>query len=214
MGRLGHPSIQEDAISALSKYGRAAVSALGKYLSVGGKDVASKIAAIEVLARIGAPEAAPILISELDRGLGELDTAVIDALDRIRSARGDIRLPERDVERKTLSLVQKYCRTFVDFQELEAGDKSAERKRRLQRDLEILLADIFKLLGLTYPQDDIRKAWQHLKTESRNSVAYAVELLDNTLKKEMKEAILPLVEDLTPPERMRRIHKILSDFSE
>jgi HEAT repeat protein len=212
--KLGHPSVQEDAISALHKYGRSAIGALGEYLTVGGRDAASKRAAVEVLARIGLPEVVPILMRELERESGELDTAVIDALDRIRSARTDIRLPEREVERKTLSLIQKYCRTYIDLQELEAGDRSAERKRLLKRDLEALLADIFKLLGLSYPQEDIRKAWQNLKTESRNSVAYAVELLDNTLKNEMKDVILPLVEDLTPLERLRRIHKILSDLSE
>jgi ATP/ADP translocase len=212
--KLGHPSIQEDAINALHKYGRSAVSALGKYLTAGGRDATSKRAAVEVLARIGTPEVVPILMRELERGSEELDTAVIDALDRVRSARVDIRLSEREVERKTLSLIQKYCRTFVDLQEIEAGEKSAERRRLLERNLETLLADIFKLMGLSYPHEDIRKAWQNLKSESRNSVAYAVELLDNTLKKEMKEVILPLVEDLTPPERLRRFQKILSDFSD
>jgi HEAT repeat protein len=210
--KLSHPLTQEDAISALHKYGRSAISALEKYLIVGGGDATSRRAVVEVLARIGTPEVVGILTRELEREAGELDTAVIDALDRIRSVKADIRFPEREVERKTLLLIQKYCRTFVDLQELETGDKGAERRRRMERNLETLFADIFRLLGLSYPHEDILKAWQNLKSESRNSVAYAVELLDNTLKKEMKEVILPLVEDLTPPERLRRIQKILATF--
>ena len=210
--KLSHPLTQEDAISALHKYGRSAISALEKYLIVGGGDATSRRAVVEVLARIGTPEVVGILTRELEREAGELDTAVIDALDRIRSVKADIRFPEREVERKTLLLIQKYCRTFVDLQELETGDKGAERRRRMERNLETLFADIFRLLGLSYPHEDILKAWQNIKSESRNSVAYAVELLDNTLKKEMKEVILPLVEDMTPQERLRRIQKILATF--
>ncbi|MDH4271265.1 MAG: hypothetical protein OEW18_04740, partial [Candidatus Aminicenantes bacterium] len=146
------------------------------------------------------------------RGAGELDTAIIGALDRLRSFNAEVRLPERNVERKTLALVQEYCRTFVDLHDLETGDESAERRREMERNLETLFADIFKLLGLAYPHEDISKAWQNLKSGSRNSIAYAVELLDNTLKKEMKDVILPLVEDLTLPERVQRFQKILRSF--
>jgi len=39
-----------------------------------------------------------------------------------------------------------------------------------------------------------------------------VELLDNTLKKELKDVILPLVEDMTPAERVQRMQKILRTF--
>ncbi len=141
-----------------------------------------------------------------------MDAAIIDALDRLRSLKAEVRLPERDVERKTLALVQEYCRTFLELQGLETGDQSAEQRRQMERTLEALFADIFKLLGLAYPHEDISQAWQNLKSGSGNSIAYAVELLDNTLKKEMKDVILPLVEEMTPSERVQRLQKILRTF--
>ena len=210
--RLGHPSIREDAMTALQKYGPSAVGALERSLAAGSGDTASRRAMVDVLARIGSPEAVGILITELGRGAGTLDAAIIDALDRLRSLQGEIRLPERDIERKTLALVQEYCRTFLDLQGPEAGDWSVERRHQMERTLETELADIFKLLGLAYPHEDISKAWQNLKSGSRTSVAYAVELLDNTLKKELKDVILPLVEDMTPAERVQRMQKILRTF--
>jgi len=210
--RLGHPSIREDAMTALQKYGPAAVGALEKSLAAGSGDTASRRAVVGVLARIGTPEAVGILIAELGREAGALDAAIIDALDRLRSLQGEVRLPERDIERKTLALVQEYCRTFLDLQGPEAGDWSVERRHQMERTLETELADIFKLLGLAYPHEDISNAWQNLKSGSRTSVAYAVELLDNTLKKELKDVILPLVEDMTPAERVQRLQKILRTF--
>jgi hypothetical protein len=210
--RLGHPSIREDAVGALQKYGRSAVDALEEHLAAGGGDVASRRAAVEVLARIGTPDAVGILTRELGRGAGELDAAIIDALDRLRSLKAEVRLPERDVERKTLALVQEYCRTFLELQGLETGDQTTGQRLQMERTLETLFADIFKLLGLAYPHKDISQAWQNLKSGSRTSVAYAVELLDNTLRKEMKDVILPLVEEMTPPERVQKFQKILRTF--
>ncbi|MDH4270516.1 MAG: MFS transporter, partial [Candidatus Aminicenantes bacterium] len=64
--RLSHPSIQEDATGALQKYGRSAVGPLEKYLAAGGGDAGSRRAAVEVLARIGTPDAVGILTRELE----------------------------------------------------------------------------------------------------------------------------------------------------
>ena len=74
--------------------------------------------------------------------------------------------------------------------------------------------NIFKLLGLIYPYDDIVKAFQNIQTGTKDSVAYAVELLDNTLEKEMRDAILPLVEDLSQEERVKACVALRKDFSE
>jgi hypothetical protein len=79
----------------------------------------------------------------------------------------------------------------------------------LERELETVFSDIFKLLGLQYPQDEIRKAYQNIKSGSRNAIAYAIELLDNTLKRDMRDIIIPLLEDLPPAERKQALEKVV-----
>ena len=98
------------------------------------------------------------------------------------------------------------------LQGLEPGDKNREQRIRLDKELGIYLWDIFRLLGLYYPHEDIVKARQNIKTGTPRSVAYAIELLDNTLKKDMKDAVIPLVEDLSPGERQKKFQKILRNF--
>ncbi|MBP1767427.1 MAG: hypothetical protein H6P98_1542, partial [Candidatus Aminicenantes bacterium] len=85
---------------------------------------------------------------------------------------------------------------------------------RMERDLETLFSDIFKLLGLYYPREEIRKAYQNIKTGTPNSIAYAIELLDNTLKRDIRDVIIPLVEDSSPAERQRALQKILKSTQE
>ena len=208
--RLGDPRTREDAIDALHKYGEAARRALEESLADSRRPMALRQAVVEVLARAGSQAAASALMEALERGTGELDPQIIDALDRVRTEKPDLSYPDRVARRKTLLLVKRYCRAFLDLQGLEPGEENEATRRELERTLESSFSDIFKMLGLFYPHEPIQKAYQNIKTGTRNSVAYAVELLDNTLKKDVRDVILPLVEDLTISERRQRFEKIVA----
>jgi ATP/ADP translocase/HEAT repeat protein len=207
--KLTSPKVHEDAVSALKKYGHKAMSTLEKYLGDRKKDTGLRKAVAKVLANIGTQEAVNVLLEELDRETEELYTDIIDALDRIRSEKTDMEFPPKLVKKATLSVIKKYCQTFIDIQGLEPGKKSEKLRIIGDKKLAEYFMDIFKLLGLYYSHEDIVKAYQNLKTGTKNSIAYAIELLDNTLKKDMKDTLLPLIEDLPPSVRIRRFQKIL-----
>ncbi len=208
--RLANFVTLEDAVSALQKYGDAAVGALREILHDGSKETALRMAAIEVMARVATREAVRALTAELERGRGDLDEGIIDALDRIRSENPEIRLSESAANRKAFSLIKKYCQTYIDLQRQDSDGKSPELRRRY---LESYLADIFKLLGLYYPQKDIRAAYQNIKAGSRSAFANATEWLDNALKRDLKEALLPIIDDLDPEERAKRLQRTLKSLA-
>jgi AAA family ATP:ADP antiporter len=207
--KLGDPATREDAITTLHKYGQAALPALQESLMDNRRALNLRQAVVETLARIGDQGAAIFLAEELDQGGGELDHEIIDALDRIRAQRAEVELPAGLVRNKTIVLVHKYCRAFLDLRELGPGVDDEAARGRLERELETVFSDIFKLLGLQYPQDEIRKAYQNIKSGSRNAIAYAIELLDNTLKRDMRDIIIPLLEDLPPAERKQALEKVV-----
>lgn len=211
--RLGDPRTREDAIDTLHKYGEPARRHLEESLIDGHRSLPLRQAVVEVLARFGTREAAASLLDVLERGTGELDSEIIDALDRIHTEKPDIPFPDRAAKKKTLLLVKKYCRAFLDLQGLEPGPETEASRRELERTMEVAFSDVFKLLGLFYPHEAIHKAYQNIKTGTRDSVAYAVELLDNTLKKDLRDVIIPLVEDLTIAERRHRFEKIVTFLS-
>ncbi|MEW5902206.1 MAG: Npt1/Npt2 family nucleotide transporter, partial [Acidobacteriota bacterium] len=186
--RLGNFITLEDAVNALHKYGDAAIGALEKSLHDCSNEMALRMAVVEVLARIGTQRAVLVLTEELEYGAGELDEGIIDALDRVRSENAEIPLSASTAKRKTYSLIKKYCQTFIDIQRQDPGEENAGFRHHLARNLEVCFADIFKLLGLYYSQKDIRTAYQNIRTGTRNSVANAIEWLDNTLNKDVKDA--------------------------
>jgi hypothetical protein len=109
----------------------------------------------------------------------------------------------------TLSIIKKYFQTYIEHHGLEYNEENKEQRSRLEKKLGIYFWNIFKLLGLYYPLEDIMKARQNIKTGTPNSVANAIELLDNTLKKDMKDIVVPLVEDRPPEQRQQKFRRIL-----
>ncbi|MCJ7611505.1 MAG: hypothetical protein MUP19_04515, partial [Candidatus Aminicenantes bacterium] len=84
------------------------------------------------------------------------------------------------------------------------GPSAAELEAALTRSVR----DIFHLLGLLHPQEDIRRAFQHFSSGGKKSRDYSLELLDSMLKKDIKQFLLPLIDDAPVEERLRRCRKM------
>ncbi len=213
--KLSDPMIREDAASALEKYGVRIVGTLADYLGDREEDIELRKAAASVLARIGSQEAADFIQWEMREGSVDIKTELVDALDRIRSSNPEIEFSHRIIRKATRQEIRAYYMYFIEFADKDAEGENEELCEALGRRMARTLANIFKLLGLLYPHEDMVKAYQNIQTGTKDSVAYAVELLDNTLQKEIREAVLPIVEDLSREERLKAcliLQKNLPDF--
>jgi hypothetical protein len=71
------------------------------------------------------------------------------------------------------------------------------------------LKHIFELLSLIYSPDEIIKAYQNICTGTKKSIDYSIELLDNILHREVKEVLLPLIDDISFEDRVRKCKKMI-----
>ena len=212
--KLGASATFEDAVEALHRYGDTSVGAIADHLYDHSGGIAVRAAVIEALARIGTRRAVLALAEEFEHGSGDLDRGIIDALDRLRSENTEVPLPLAVARRKTFALIKKFCQAFLQIQRLDAGEEAAKLHHRLAHGLEVDLADIFKLLGLYYPREDIRRAYQNIRTGTPASVANAVEWLDNALVKDVRDCLLPIVDDLSLTEKTTRFREILKELDD
>jgi len=210
--KLHSPVAEEDAGAALEKFGPKIVGTLADYLGDKDEEMELRKEVASILARIGTQEAADFLTWELAEDRGDLDTELIDALDGIRSKTPEIQFQEPVIKAKTAKEVKRYCETFIRFYESQKKGEKDKAGRIFEKDLIVFRLNIFKLLGLIYPHEDIFRAYQNIRTGTKDSVAYAVELLDNVLKREIKDVIFPIVEDLSLEERLRRFQSLLEAF--
>jgi AAA family ATP:ADP antiporter len=201
--------LREDAAEALRKFGTRVIGILADYLADKSEDPELRKSVASVLAAIGTQEAADFLSWELE-GTEEVADEVIDALDRIRSSHSQVRFSKEIILPRIHEEVRSYCRRLVEPAE-DRDDKEDTvfpRERRMAESL----WNVFKLLGLLYAHEDMIKAFQNLKTGTKDSVAYALELLENVLEKEMRDLVFPLVEDLSPEEKMKRCRHLLASL--
>jgi len=173
--KLADPRTQEDAESALKKYGPRIVGMLGDYLEDPVEPLAVRKEVTAVLAGIGTPDVPEFLLRALAGNPEDLQSDLIDALDKIRSRQPDLAVPAEAVRMLIVKEVVHYT---------HAKDPSA-------------VLNIFKLLGLVYSHEDIFRAYQNIQVGTKDSVAYALELLDYTLEKEMRDLVFPVLEDFT-----------------
>jgi AAA family ATP:ADP antiporter len=100
---------------------------------------------------------------------------IIDALDRIRSQEPEIAFRE-EVMRGRLN---------TEMEKLGPVKNAAG------------LLCLFKLLGLIYDHEDIFRAYQNLAKGTKDSIAYAVELLDNTVSLDIKGKLFPVLDGIS-----------------
>ncbi len=209
VGHLSRSVTQEAASQALAAYGATIIGTLKDYLNDPEEDIGARRRIPDILAGTGSQRAADILILELNKDEGEVEAEIIEALHKMRANQPQIVFPEKTVLFKVVRLVKKCYLILIQIQELRAD----KRKEMLVRDHENSLARslkfIFELLGLVYPQEDIIKAYQNISAGTRKALDYSVELLDNILKKEIKELLLPLIEDTSLEEKVRIGRKML-----
>ena len=206
--KLDNSVFSMDARTALEKYGPKIVGTLSDYFGEPEENSGLRKGIVSILARIGTQEAADFLLLELTLNKEDISNELIDALDHIRSNKPDVELNKEITEPQTAREIKHFYQLFLQMYDVQASAKEYVISTGLPRNLEISLMNIFKLMGLVYPNEEIIKAYQNIKKGTKDSMAYAIELLDNVLLKEIKDVLFPLIDDLPLEERVMRCRNL------
>jgi len=211
--KLKNPHTKSDASDALVKYGTKIIGTLSDYLSAEDETFVVKNSVVGILAQIGNQETADLLSLEVKDKKDELDTAIIDALDKIRTENSSIQFSESIILPEILKRMEDQYSAFLDCYDEKSSSKSVDKTDDNSKEHKIIHVNIFKLLGLLYPHEDIIKAYQNIEFNTKDSVGYAIELLDNILPGEIKTRLFPLIDNISIEERIRLCREVLPFIS-
>lgn len=198
---LADRSLRKAARAALANLGEEILPELVATLSDQKVAPAVRMEIPRSLALLGTQESVEALLEKLDGADDTLRYRIIKALNRLRTNYSDLKFDTR-VDRVLLEETKMYYQTLAYFHLAESTNSQQERDGRnlLQRSLQERLDDhlerIFRLLGLRYPPKDIYNAFAATTSATRSVRVNAVEFLDNTLSKDHKSLLLPVVDDL------------------
>ncbi|MBM3310312.1 MAG: hypothetical protein FJY80_02270 [Candidatus Aminicenantes bacterium] len=202
---LGRPATAAAAAEALAAYGDSIAGTLVDYLLDPGEPLPVRRHIPEVLARTSSPRTARLLLAALGRDEA-LDGEVIESLFRLRG-RDPARVFDEGVVRAHVFRLARAAAGFV----CAVADVQAGRSSASEADLETALARrlkmLFELLSLAYSREDVLRAYQNYRKESRRSTDYALELLEHVLPRDVRDAVLPLLEDLPLEDKARRLRR-------
>jgi HEAT repeat protein len=206
---LGRATTREVAEQALLAYGDRIAGTLKDYLADAGEPAAVRSALPEILSRMGTQRAADALVRELRKGDGSVRAAVIEALGRVRSRLPAVAFRPADIEPEIFAGIRRSCEVVIEMNRARAREGGASVPAVAELVLVRTLKLVFELLGLLYPHDDIARAYQNYTEGTKRSVDYSLELLEHLLKKEIKDALMPLLEERPLDEKAAVCARIL-----
>ncbi|KAA3642533.1 MAG: hypothetical protein DWP98_13780 [Bacteroidetes bacterium] len=207
---LGNKIYRNEAKNALSQYGFLMIDELGKKIRTNEIPQNSLHFIPSVLELFENQKA----VNELFKLLDHEDLAVrlesIRSLNKIHSNFPTLNIRKRDVVDKINTECKIYLQTLnmmhtqvlVSFHKKDKKalpNISLEESRKslmklLESRMESHLERIFGLLGLTYPPEEMSKAYEAIQSEHADMRIYAIEYLDNLLEGNLKRLLIPIVE--------------------
>ncbi len=206
---LINPSLQSSANKALAEYGVKVIGTLKDYLGDPSENVRLRKAIPSILAQTGAQRAADVLSLELRKESRDVESEIVSAMYKMRSEKPEIHFREQIVVPQIIREIKESYLILKEIHDLETDKKKEFLAKDLENNLARSLKYIFELLSLIFPREDIIKAYQNITTGTKKAIDYSIELLDNIVKKEIIEVLLPLIEDIPFEDKVKKGRKML-----
>jgi AAA family ATP:ADP antiporter len=206
---LSTPRVESASSKALVEYGNKITGILKDYLADSDVNLKTRRAIPDILEQVGTQRAADLLAIELKRKEDEVETEIIEALYKIRIKHPEVHFPQKPILEKAIQIIKKCYFILLEMHDLMADRRKDNLVSDMEKNLARSLKHIFELLSLVYSPDDIIKAYQNICTGTKKSMDYSVELLDNILQREVKEVLLPLIDDISFEDRVRKCKKMI-----
>jgi hypothetical protein len=199
------PALHENATQALVAFGDPVVGLLSDRLGDHGAPAEERKEIPDVLAGIGTPAAAQALLENVMEGDATLRFMVISALNRLHRDFPEIPLDFQLLETVLAGEIVGHYRTYQILEAISTPGSTEDLVGgALQSSLEQELERIFRLLGLLYPQMDLKGVYLGLQSKDKAVHDNSLEFLENVFKSALRTTLMPLLDgQVTPKERAR-----------
>lgn len=206
---LSHEAVQGSASKALVEYGDRIVGTLKDYLGDPEENIQMRKNIPNILAQISTQKAARVLSLELEKRIEGIKPEIIEAMHRIKLKNTQVQFHEKTIISEILLLIKNGFGILTKIQEALSKKEKDDFVRTSEKDFALVVKHIFELLSLIYSYEDIMKAYRNICAGTKNGVEYSLELLDNILKKKIRDSLLPLIDDIPLEEKIKKGQKIV-----
>ncbi|MEQ1588493.1 MAG: HEAT repeat domain-containing protein [Cyclobacteriaceae bacterium] len=200
---LGNSNHANEAMNALILIGESTLGLLDNSFYRSGQSSQVMLRLVRIIGAIGGQKAKEMLwnkidypdkviVSEVLLALGESGfKAGMSQVSRIKYA------IESDIADITWNLGA--------IQEIGDEDVSAVVRRALNREIQNDVEHIYMLLAMLYDTRSIQLVKENIESGTAEGVTYAIELLDVFLSEQLKQRVIPVLDDLSTSEKINRL---------
>jgi HEAT repeat protein len=208
---LERSELADEAADALARLGDPIVPRLSAALRDETVAVEIRRELPSVLLRIGSEEAERALVGSLLESDGTVRHRVIASLNKLRAVRPDIRIDPGVVEVLLAAEIAGHYRSYQVLGPLKGRLKDDDPVlEALGHAMEQELERIFRLMALLFPQAGLHDAYVGVRSTNPTVRANALELLDNVLKPELANVLVPVLDSqVTVAEKIDRANRLV-----
>jgi len=211
LDRLTNHELRAEAAKALGEFGDTIVGALRDHLGDSSVAVEARREIPSIMVKIGTPAAASVLMENLMESDTTLRFRIISGLNKLQRLHPEIQTDTLMLETVLAAEILGHYRSYQILDKLgTTGSGEDPVTRALTESIRQELERIFRLLGLLYPHLDLHSAYVGLQSKSVSVYDNALEFLDNVLKPQLREMLVPLLDGkVTVAERARLAHRLV-----
>jgi hypothetical protein len=215
---LHYKSTREAARTALVRLGSEAIPLLIEFAEDPYKPEGIRAQAWLTIGQIGSSDAVDLLVSRLSTAWGATRRTLLRVLLRVPKDAGIEAVLERVGRRGIEALIHQELQflahlyaSLLDLDGDELANEEAALLRRALRDAEgDTIERLFLLMRFLYDSNKIQAAAFSLQSESRDSVARGLEILDNTIDLPSKSIILNILDRQPDAEKVQNLADVVA----
>ncbi|MGH9502883.1 MAG: Npt1/Npt2 family nucleotide transporter [Terriglobales bacterium] len=211
LDRLAHHEVRAEAAQALGQFGDSIVGALRDHLGDSSVAIEARREIPAIMVKIGTASAAEVLMANLLESDTALRFRILCAMNKLRRLHPEIEADAQTLEMVLAAEILGHYRSYQILDKLGSADGSQDPVvRALTESMQQELERIFRLLGLLYPHLDIHSAYLGLQSKSLSVHDNALEFLDNVLRSQLREMLVPLLDGkVTVAERAHAAQRLV-----
>jgi MFS family permease len=200
---LGNPVYSNQAMNALVQIGAITLPALDTAFYRSGQSTQMMLRIIQVIGRIGGQRAREILWNKMDYPNKVIVSQVLLSLGECGFKAGISQITrikyviESDISDISWNLSALY----------EIGDDgfSEQIRTALRFEIQNDIEHIYTLLTMLYDTRSIQLVKENIDSGTAEGITYAIELLDVFLSEQLKQRVIPILDDVSDAERISRL---------
>ncbi len=196
---LASARLRGPAIDALAQFGPKIAGTLGDVLEDESVPLTVRRYIPRVLQRIADQRSVDVLVRALPTKDLTLRAAVLKALNKLRDAAPKLEYQAKMFVDQVMDEAKYYLELHASLSPLKSCKSPSSATclltRTLDTRLRATLERLFRLLGLRYPPQQMYAAYRAIDKRGTEEYTAAVDFLDNVLDRELKRALLPLLDE-------------------